>query len=161
MKRMARNLRLLARNIDKRLLIGIGTELLLKAVYLKHGFSVNKLAKRTTGAPKFPFTFQQVQGIKQAADKTYMLNDLIQKLSSESIVSKVGASEKGLEKGLKIAKVFRNKEGHGVVAKHRFDSTNYRDIERALIDMYFRAFNETLQVHFSLEPHEKGVWRVK
>lgn len=31
-------LRLLARNIEKRLLIGIGTELLLKAVYLRHGF---------------------------------------------------------------------------------------------------------------------------
>src|SRR5438874_5298327 len=34
--------RLLARNIEKRLFIGIGTELLLKAAYLKHGFVINK-----------------------------------------------------------------------------------------------------------------------
>lgn len=35
--------RLLVRNVQKRLLIGIGTELLLKALYLKHGFCINKL----------------------------------------------------------------------------------------------------------------------
>jgi hypothetical protein len=57
MKRMAKQWRLLARNTDKRLLIGLGTELLLKAVYLKHGFSINRPEKGAAGAPTFPFTF--------------------------------------------------------------------------------------------------------
>jgi hypothetical protein len=86
-----------------------------------------------------------------------MLDDLIQKLSSVPTVGSLGADEKGL----KIAKVFRNKEGHGVVAEHAFDSSNYRDIEAALVALYSRGFNLTLQVRFSLKPGEKGLWRVK
>jgi hypothetical protein len=86
-----------------------------------------------------------------------MLDDLIQKLSSVPTVGSLGADEKGL----KIAKVFRNKEGHGVVAEHAFDSSNYRDIEAALVALYSRGFNQTLQVRFSLKPGEKGLWRVK
>ena len=72
MERIQPDLRLLARNIEKRLLIGIGTELLLKAVYLKHGFSINLPEKPDKNTdPPFPFTFQQIQGIAQASDKTY------------------------------------------------------------------------------------------
>lgn len=157
MRRVAEPWRLLARNIDKRLLIGIGTELLLKAVYLRHDFSINRPVRGAAGAPAFPFTFQQVQDVAQDPDETYMFNDLIQKLSSVSTVGSLGANEKGL----KIAKVFRNKEGHVVVAKHTFDLTNYRDIEAALVALYFRAFNQTLRVRFSFKAGEKGVWRVR
>lgn len=155
--RMAKRWRLLARNSEKRLLIGIGTELLLKAVYLKHGFSINLPEKGAQGAPPFPFTFQQIQGVAQAPDKTYMLDNLIQKVSSIPAVGALGPSEKGL----KIAKVFRNKEGHSVVEGHLFDSTNYRDIETALVALYSRGFNQTLRVRFSLGPGEKGLWRVQ
>ena len=38
------DIKLLARNIRKRLLIGLGVELLLKAVYLKWGRGINKLS---------------------------------------------------------------------------------------------------------------------
>jgi hypothetical protein len=63
-------------------------------------------------------------------------------------------------KGLRIAKVFRNKEGHVVTEAHRFDSTNYRDIEASLVLLYQRGFHEHLAVHFSLEPDELAEWRV-
>src|SRR5439155_22087716 len=48
------NLKLLTRNCLKRLYIGIGAELLLKAIYLKRGFLINKLDKNQAGAPAFP-----------------------------------------------------------------------------------------------------------
>jgi len=155
MLRIARESRLLARNIEKRLLIGIGTELLLKAVYLRHNFSINKPVNRTA-APGFPFTFQQIQGFAQDPDETYMLNDLIQHLAAVPAVAPLGA----VEKGLRIAKVFRNKEGHVVVARHTFDPTHYRDIEAALVALYARAFNQTLHVRFSVGRGERSLWRV-
>lgn len=153
MKRMAPTWRLLARNADKRLLIGLGTELLLKALYLKQGFSINRPEKNASGALTFPLTFAQVQGVTQADDKTYMLDDLFKKLSSV-LAGGLGANEKGL----KIAKVFRNKEGHGVVATHVFDESNYRDIEAALVALYSQGFKQTLRVRFSIKPKEKGIW---
>lgn len=109
-----KDLKLLARNCQKRLFIGIGTELLLKAIYLKHGFSINTLAAGQAGAPLFPFTFQQTAAFTQVPDKTFMLNDLLQKLGNVPAVGRLGA----IGRGLRIAKVFRNKEGHVVVAKH-------------------------------------------
>lgn len=62
MTRIAKPWRLLARNSEKRLFIGIGTELLLKAVYLKHSFLINKPARGTGAAPPFPFSAAQAQG---------------------------------------------------------------------------------------------------
>jgi hypothetical protein len=54
--------RLLARNAQKRLAVGIGTELLLKALYLKHGFVINKLRQRHS-VLRFPFTPAQAAGV--------------------------------------------------------------------------------------------------
>lgn len=149
-------LKLLARNCQKRLFIGIGTELLLKAIYLKEGFSINKLENGQAGAPRFPFKFQQVAGFRQLDDQTYMLNELVQKL--HTVPSFAGLP--GITRGLTIAKVFRNKEGHGVVDKHTFDLSNYRDIEAALVVLYTTAFGEKLHLRFSVAHGEKAVWRV-
>jgi hypothetical protein len=157
MERMPERWRLLARNSEKRLLIGIGMELLLKAIYLRHGFSINEPERTAVNPPRFPFTFQQIRGTPQAADRTYMLDRLIQNIPSIPAIGNLGAAETGL----KIAKVFRNKEGHGVVAGHRYDASNYRDIESSLVTLYARALNQTLQVRFSLAPGEAGVWRVR
>lgn len=157
MKRVAQPFRLLARNSEKRLFIGIGTELLLKGLYLKHGFAINRFERGTAGAPSFPFTFAQAQGFTQAPAETYMLNELIQRLSAVPAIGNLGE----LERGLCIAKVFRNKEGHSVLPRHRFDPHNYRDIEAALVGLYARGFAQNLQVRFSLKAGERGAWRVK
>jgi hypothetical protein len=157
MKRMAKRWRRLARNSEKRLFIGIGTELLLKALYLKHGFAINKPRQRRPPPLRFPFRLAEVDRASLQPDATYMLNDLIQSLSKVPAIGQLG----GAERGLLIAKVFRNKEGHGVFPRHKFDAQDYRDVETALVDLYARAFGQTLQVRFSMQPGEKGVWSVR
>jgi hypothetical protein len=149
-------LRLLARNCQKRLFIGIGTELLLKAIYLKHGYSINLVADGQQAAPPFPFTFQQATTVAQLHDRTYMLNDLIQQIGHVPVIGQLGP----LSRGLRIAKVFRNKEGHVVLARHTFDQTNYDDLEATLVALYARGFGETLKVRFSLVAGEKGAWNI-
>ncbi len=79
-KYVAPNLRLLTRNSQKRLYIGIGAELLLKAIYLKHGFLINRLKDKQIGAPDFPFTAAAVKTFTLTDDKTYMFDELIDKL---------------------------------------------------------------------------------
>ena len=148
------SLRLLARNARKRLLIGVGIELLLKAVYLKNGYCINK--PKSGSSPKFPFTEHEAAGALLADDYTFPLNTLI-----DSLPKVTSLQDKALTvKGLRIAKIFRNKEGHGVSAAHAFDASNYRDIESSLVELYRDVFSERLSVHFSLGPKEKAVWRV-
>ena len=149
------SLQLLARNSRKRLLIGVGVELLLKAVYLKQGYAINRAPK--DNALKFPFLANDAKGVQLADDKTMMLNDLIEKLHMVVVPLQ---NKSSTLKGLKIAKVFRNKEGHGVTSIHVFDPTNYTDIASSLTDLYRDAFGEKLLVRFSLAPDEQAVWRI-
>lgn len=153
---IAPDLKLLARNCQKRLFIGIGIELLLKAIYLKYGFPINKVDRNQPNAPVFPFTFSQAKRVRLLVDNTYMLNDLISKLPRVPPLRGLT----GVSKGLKIAKVFRNKEGHVVLPRHKFDPSNYRDIEASLITLYARAFDEKLQVRFSVAHGERGTWKI-
>jgi hypothetical protein len=148
--------RLLARNAQKRLFIGIGTELLLKALYLKHGFVINRLAARHPTL-KFPFTPAQLGAVALASDETYMLGDLIHHLAKVPAIGAFGQ----FDGGLRIAKVFRNKEGHVVLPTHRFNPQDYRDIERALVELYTRGFGETLRVRFAVAQGERGSWDVR
>lgn len=152
---IADSLKLLARNSRKRLLIGVGVELLLKAIYLKHGYAINK--PLTDRSLKFPFLAKDTNGAQLSKDKTAMINDLIENLH---IVVVSLQNKNSTLKGLRIAKVFRNKEGHGVTSTHEFDPTNYTDIASSLIDLYRDAFGEKLSVRFSLTPDEPAVWRV-
>jgi hypothetical protein len=148
------SLKLLARNARKRLLIGVGVELLLKAIYLKQGYAIN----RPKDSPlKFPFLAKDAKGVQLFEDKTVMLNELIEKLP---IIVAPLQNKASTLKGLRIAKVFRNKEGHGVTSTHVFDPTNYTDIASSLVDLYRDAFGEKLSVQFSLAPDERAVWRI-
>jgi hypothetical protein len=149
--------RLLARNAQKRLFIGIGSELVLKALYLKHGFAINKPVNNHSGL-KFPFssTKAQAAGITLKPDETYTLSDLIENLSKVPGIGKLGI----IDRGLRIAKVFRNKEGHVVLLTHAFDPQNYRDVERALVEIFSLGFKETLSVRFAVARNEKAIWVV-
>jgi hypothetical protein len=154
---VSQDLQLLARNCVKRLFIGVGMELLVKSVYLHRGFSINMLEPPTQpGVPSVPFTFQQVAGFTQSADRTYKFDVLIPKLAGV-----LGSGPPGeLDKGLKVAKVFRNKEGHGVLSQ-KFDRSSYTAVEVTLSELYSRAWGQRLTVRFSLTPHEKGLWRLQ
>jgi hypothetical protein len=70
-------LKLLARNSRKRLLIGIGTELLLKAVYLRNGYCINE--PESKGSIAFPFTQEDASraATSLVAAKTVMLGEMI------------------------------------------------------------------------------------
>lgn len=148
------DLKLLARNARKRLLIGVGVELLLKAIYLKYGYRINKPKDKSSFT--FPFLIQDVADTELLADETFTLNDLI-----ENLHKVIDLRNKELtKKGLRVAKVFRNKEGHVVTEAHRFDASNYTDIASSLVALYAEAFSERLAVRFSLTPNEKALWKV-
>lgn len=153
--RIEEPLKLLARNSRKRLLIGIGVELLLKAVYLKQGFVINK---RRQGTQQL-LRFDQATAESLDDSNTFTLNFLIQHLRSDKVVQ-LDDKDSTL-KGLRIAKVFRNKETHMVTPRHTFDESNYEDIATSLCSLYRDAFSEELSVRFSLAPNERGYWRVK
>jgi hypothetical protein len=153
---VAEKLKLLARNSRKRMLIGIGTELLLKAAYLKNGYAINKLAAKSTLV--FPFTLKAAATakVKLTETETFMLNDLIEHFHQVIQLPHPDV----VRKGLRIAKVFRNKEGHVVTPAHTFDQSNYRNIEASLTLIYQVAFGQTLTVRFSVAPNEKAAWTI-
>lgn len=147
-------LKLLRRNVIKRLFIGIGCELLLKATYLKNGFCINKIKN---GKNLYPYKIADIDQNDFKDDDTLSLNQLIEKLFSIVDYGK----EKGLiEKGLKISKVFRNKEGHVVVSRHDFDPQNYRDVEASLVRIYKKSFGEHLQLTFSVADGEQANFKI-
>jgi hypothetical protein len=146
--------KLLARNARKRLLIGVGVELLLKAIYLKQGYLINK--PRHGSVLTFPFKATDLHNENLAADSTFQLNNLVQNLADVLPLS----NKDMVLKGLCIAKVFRNKEGHSVTDTHQFDASNYIDIATSLSELYRNAFAEKLTVRFSMAPNERALWRV-
>lgn len=147
------SIQLLVRNARKRLLIGVGVELLLKSAYLKHGYAINK---PTANAPAFPFALAGTPLGSLAKDRTFMLNDLVEKLPEVVKLSDRAATLKGL----RIAKVFRNKEGHCVTRSHLFDAGNYADIAASLRMLYLDAFGEQLTVRFSVAQGERAAWQL-
>lgn len=94
-----------------------------------------------------------------------LLEDLkqneIDKLNTQSLniliinLSKIIEVSNECIEGLKICKVFRNKEGHVAVLKHKADAQNYRDIEKAIIELYKLAFNQKLNFKISFLDDEE------
>jgi hypothetical protein len=145
---------LLLRNSQKRLFIGVGTELLLKAYFLRAGFRINR---PTEGSRGIPLLIDQTTPEQFSSDDTLSLNVIHQQLHRPGHLP----SLKKIRDGFCIAKVFRNKEGHVVTSQHSFDPSNYRDIEAALVSLYVEGFSERLSVRFSVAPGEKAVWKVE
>jgi hypothetical protein len=159
--RVANQRRLLARNSRKRLLIGIGAELLLKAIYLKAGYCINRAHKppKDSGLQiRFKPAAATAAGVTVDAADTFTLNQLIDSLKKEKLVTPQESA--GVTDGLNIVKVFRNKEGHVVTSQHTFDPASYRAIENALVALYEDAFAEKLTVHFSLASGERAAWKI-
>lgn len=148
-------LQLLMRNARKRLLIGVGIELLLKSIYLKQGYAINQPKNGVVGL-QFPFKLIDVHANDLDSNQTYTLARLIDKLGKVVILD----DAKAIDEGLRIAKVFRNKEGHVVTATHKFEPGNYKTVATSLVLMYDEVFERELAVNFSLAPNEKGEWRV-
>ena len=150
---VSRDIKLLARNIRKRLFIGLGVELLLKAVYLKWGHGINTLSGKARLYDLASLTADPKD--KPDADSTLNLNFLIDNLPKVITLT----NSYSTLKGLKLAKVFRNKEGHVVTRNHKYVPGTYRAIEGALVELYQDAFSENLEVNFSIGTGEKALWR--
>ncbi len=150
-------LKLLRRNVQKRLYIGIAYELLLKAIFLKNGYCINKAKDRKTTKGDL----HKLLKIKTADFKDDDTLSFAQLMDQLNKIIDFGAEKKVIDKGLRIAKVFRNKEGHVVVHWHDYDPENYRDIESSLIAFYNLAFNQTLKIQFSVSDGEKAIFKIK
>ena len=150
-------LKLLRRNVQKRLFVGIACELLLKAFYLKNGYCINKLKQGSTIKGKYPFKIEQIIKEEFKDDDTLSFKQLIDKMYT---INDFGDKKDVIDKGLRIAKVFRNKEGHVVVLWHDYDPQNYRDIEASLIAFYKKTFSENLSLRFSVGDGEKALFNI-
>ncbi|MBL7135883.1 MAG: hypothetical protein ISS81_04730 [Candidatus Marinimicrobia bacterium] len=150
-------LKLWRRNVQKRLYIGIACELLLKACYLKNGYCTNKVKDGKKLNIKFPFKIKDVNKDYLRDDDTFSFNDLMKKLD---YIIDFGNDKEIVNKGFRIAKVFRNKEGHIAVLWQDYNPQNFRDIENGIIGFYKIVFNENLKLHFSISDGEEAVFDV-
>ncbi|MEJ6497074.1 hypothetical protein [Pseudoalteromonas lipolytica] len=147
--------KLLIRNSLKRLHLGIGMELLLKAAFLKNGICVNKLINLQQGQINAPqHQFDSLNANQINPKDTFTLGALISKINI--ILGDIDAS---IVEGMKIAMTFRNKEGHISFPKHEFDESNYQAIEASVTYIYENLFD--LKVHFkiSMISGQKGTFK--
>jgi hypothetical protein len=149
-------MKLLFRNIQKRLFLGIASELLLKALYLKCGYCINKPKEGVTINGKFPYKFVDVRTEDFDEANTFTLDRLIQGLRAVHPFNEY----ENLVKGLRTAKVFRNKEGHVAVFWHHFDPQNYRDIAEAIRILYREGFQQELVLEISITPNQNSQFRI-
>ncbi|SRR5260221_641991 len=148
---------LLARNSQKRLHIGVGVELLVKAFYLRRGYQINKVDDRVADVPPIPYRFDDVANTPLREGDSFTLGPLLDNMHKvHPPLAKIDL----IRTGFRIAMVFRNKEGHAAYPRHIFDPGNYRDIERALSAIYADEFNEDLSVTFSMEADEEPRWEI-
>jgi hypothetical protein len=144
-----------ARNIQKRLFIGVGCELLLKSLFLQRGHCINRPRKKF-GILKPPFKIDEINRTDFYHQDTYTIDAMINMTSDVITFS----DQSIFIRGMKIAKVFRNKEGHVAVYSHSFEDSNYTDIENALVQIYNEGFNEQLNLQFSVRSGEPAVFEV-
>jgi len=154
---LPRSLQLLFRNIQKRLFLGISCELLLKSYYLREGFCINKPKRGRQVQGTFPYRLEHPNRDDFEIADTLTLNELIDGLHSVHRFN----DHQTLVRGLKIAKVFRNKEGHVAVFWHEFDPQNYLDIAKSLKMLYAEGFNERLRLRISVARNEEAEFRVE
>ncbi len=145
----------LIRNVQKRLFIGIACELLLKAYYLKNGYCINK--SRKSASVTWPHKFEGINEEDFLPENTYEFNYLIDHLKDICTLSQINE----IIKGLKIAKVFRNKEAHTVVYWHKFNPMDYSAIETCLSELYSQGFAQKLTIQFSVAKNEKGIFQLE
>jgi hypothetical protein len=148
--------KLLLRNSQKRLYLGIGCELLIKAFYLKEGYCINKFTRGFSGDKTPTHKLSVLKKSDIDYKNTFTLDALINSLDKISNLN----SHADIKRGFQIAMVFRNKEGHVTFPSHDFDEQNYRDIENSVKRFYRKAFGEKLSFRVSMKPNEKYAFKV-
>jgi len=149
--------KLLLRNSQKRLFLGIGCELLLKAYYLKNGYCINKFTNEFEGKKSPIHKISDLNLNHVNPDDSFTMGQLIDGLKNVGELPRLHE----IERGFKIAMTFRNKEGHVSFPTHEFDDSNYSDIESSFVTFYKHGFDESLVFKISMKPNEKAVFRVR
>ena len=148
--------RLLFRNIQKRLSIGIAGELILKAHFLREGYLINK----PIDINQYRGTVHQINSIPIVnlnMDDSFTFDKLIQalpKLEKEIRNDNGYTVPPEITEGLKIAKVFRNKEAHVITNTHEYNKDDYSKIEACMKTIYSEWFGENLEFLISFEKNE-------
>jgi hypothetical protein len=151
------NKKLLIRNSMKRLHIGIGVELALKAAFLKQGVCINKFVanKRPQKLENSPIhRLNELDMELVTPNDTFTMGVLIDKYTQ---VMEVEANEDFAD-GLRIAMTFRNKEGHTSFSSHEFDPNNYCLIASSVVRIYHEAFGQQLKFLIAMTAQENGVF---
>ena len=154
---------LLIRNAQKRLFIGIGCELLVKAFLLKEGYGINKLEqkKKKELSLSEPYKIKEVSPNWIIKTEAYSFNQILDRIGKIPTFKALTSHERRkVMDGFKIAKVFRNKEAHVTTPRHRYNPQNYRDIEQALVIFYKIAFEQRLAIKFSIGVNEDGFFEI-
>lgn len=74
----AKVLKLLRRNVQKRLYIGIACELLLKSLYLKNGYCINKPKRDKKISMQYPYRLSQINKCDFDITETFAFNKLME-----------------------------------------------------------------------------------
>jgi len=148
---------LLIRNVRKRLFLGVGCELLLKAAFLKQGYAINKLrkGKESQNLNALVALRPDTRYDEFDPDETHKFDHLINWIPK--IIPTPQSSDVTI--GMKVAKVLRNKEGHVATPSHRYEEDSYRAVEAALKSVYREIFGVKLTVKVAFLQSEKPVWR--
>jgi hypothetical protein len=149
----AEDFRLPIRDMQKRLFIGLGCELLMKAYFLRNGYCINKPV--SPGVARPPHRLEEINPAEFRAEETFTFNELLDQLPKIIIFK----DHRQIMRGFKIAKVFRNMEGHAAVYGQKFDPQHYRDIEAGLTSFYYEAFSEAMKIRFSFQADEKSSFK--
>ena len=152
-------LQLLVRNSQKRLFIGIGCEMLLKAIYLKSAYCINKYKNNDLQRNVPSNKLSEIDRSNIDKNKTFTLDPLICHL--HAVLEYPIESKSMLERGLRIAMAFRNKEGHVTLPVHEFNIQNYRDVENSIIFLYKVAFSEELNLKISMAHGEEYEFSIR
>ena len=144
---------LLLRNSQKRLFLGLGSELIIKSFYLKSGYYINKPADEISSPS--PYKIDDFPNDQFDPNRTFTLGDLSQQFKKIMDFD----NEDVIEKGFKIAKVYRNKEAHVVTGSHEFNYKNYLGIQKGITNFYKEAFNQEIQFQISMKPNQNGYFK--
>lgn len=147
--------KLLLRNVQKRLFLGIATELLIKSCYLKNGYVINTPNDKQKH-PKTLIKFTDINNAELDPNNTFTLGKLIDPLNKVITIEDWSKVKHGLD----ILKVFRNKEGHIASLWHKYEPQNYIDIEYSITQIYKVVFKEVLILNISMEANQKGQFSI-
>ena len=115
----------------------------------------NKIALNQIGSiqsndliPSEKFTFDKLISALPRLEKTRLNND------NHRVPVEI-------TEGLKIAKVFRNKEAHIITDTHQYNDDDYGKIEDCMKRIYFDWFGEQLEFQISFSKNETEKFEIK